>query len=84
MLKTIQRILKRRDTSNDIGVGIKISNVIVIEDGPKDNRFSLKLTEHGNYQIYAGHDLITIPANQMKKIVEEMYPNIQKILGSKE
>lgn len=84
MLKTIQRILKRQDKSTNIGLGIKVANVIVIEDGPRDNRFHLKLTEHGNYQIYAGHDLITVPAPQMKKIVEEMYPSIQKILGDKE
>lgn len=84
MLRTIQRILKRRDTSNDIGVGIKVSNVIVLQETDKSGDYHLKLTENGNYQIMANHDLITISPKQMERIVKVMYPNIQKILGSKE
>lgn len=84
MLRTIQRILKRRDTSDDIGVGIKVSNVIVLQETDKSGDYHLKLTENGNYQIMANHDLITISPKQMERIVKVMYPNIQKILGSKE
>lgn len=83
MLKTTQNILKGGYSKQE-GMSIKVSNVIVLQETDKSGDYHLKLTENGNYQIMANHDLITISLKQMERIVKVMYPNIQKILGSKE
>ena len=58
MLKFVQKILKKSDTKQE-GMSIKVANVIVLTETDKSGDYHLKLTEHGNYQIMANHDLIT-------------------------